>query len=76
MILSMGGQNDVIQSLMKLDPVEGGSHEAREALNALLEMHDLFVDVINHCDVDAGYRDHCKALCLNIVGLAFECTGR
>nr|XP_039263417.1 uncharacterized protein LOC120339377 [Styela clava] len=76
MILCMGGLNDVIQALMKVDPVEGGSPTTRDALTSLLEMHDLFNDIITNCDVDVGYRDHCKALCMNVVGLAFECTGR
>lgn len=76
MILSMGGMNDVIQALMKVDPEDGGSRETRDALHAMLEMHDLFSEIIDNCEVDRGYCDHCHGICFNIIGLAFECTER
>lgn len=60
MVLSMGGMNDVIQALMKLDPIDGGSREARDALRKILDMYEKFNDVINNCDVDMGFRDHCQ----------------
>jgi len=76
MILCIGGAGDVVEALMKLRPVEGGSPEAKQVLQIMMRMYEAFSEIVADSGLELGFQFQCRGICLNIVGVAFETCGR